>query len=182
MTGRKEAAPGPLHIDGEVRVLVGDEAAERLARRSDARFREPGGSIVRVDRARWEEGWASDDRNRDHVRRFFGYRPLAGRRYLPHPRCSYRGGRLGGLLRRPGLGSLLCWRRPRLASSLRSVVENVSDTGHPFRLGRAVVERFLEARFETAFRAEFRDRQQLAGFRTEATSVYFIGRRRGESG
>lgn len=83
-----------IFIDSDAHVFQGDEASERLARRSDTRFYEPGRGVARVDRERWEEAqryerttWmklnrgALDDRNRAHLRRFFGYEALAGRRF-----------------------------------------------------------------------------------------------------
>lgn len=294
--------PKRLFIDSDVRVFEGEEATRRLAQRNAAAGYEPGRGITRVDRLRWEEAqryerrtwmelyrYAADDRNRDHMRRFFGYHLLSGRRfervielgcgpftnlrlilqvararevhlldplleaYLAHPHCLYRGARLGGVLRLPRPESVLRLRSPRLAllelvtalragglrglpvhletcpieefqprhrfdlvvlvnvlehcrdagqvfhkvdemllpggllvfhekllteASLRAVVENVFDAGHPIRLDRRMVEGFLRP-FEVEFRSEFRDREEFAGFEMEATSIYFIGRKRG---
>lgn len=83
-----------IFIDDDAHVFEGEEASERLARRSDTRFYEPGRGVARVDRERWEEAqryerttWmklnrgALDDRNRAHRSRFFGYETLSGRRF-----------------------------------------------------------------------------------------------------
>ncbi len=86
--------PNRIFIDSDVRVFEGDEAATRLASRNDARFYQPGRGVARVDRDRWLEAqtyerntWmkrgrdARDDRNREHMARFVGYRSLAGRHF-----------------------------------------------------------------------------------------------------
>ncbi len=65
---------------------------------------------------------------------------------------------------------------------LRGTVETVFDAGHPLRIRREVVEGFVESRFDTEFRAEFRDRSELAGVVLDSTSVYYIGRRRRPAG
>jgi SAM-dependent methyltransferase len=83
-----------IFIDGDTRVFEGEEAAARLAQRNDGRFYEPDRGVARVDHERWLEAqryerktWmehnrsALDDRNRQHLERFFGYRALAGRHF-----------------------------------------------------------------------------------------------------
>jgi SAM-dependent methyltransferase len=298
--------PKHIFIDGDTRVFEGDEASALLANRNDRRFYEEGRGVARVDRERWLEAqryerttWmernrgAVDDRNREHLARFFGYQALAGRHferaielgcgpftnmrlilqvaaathvhlldplirdYAHHPQCRFRGGRLGGLRATAlNLDSLLALVNPRVALSevaaslrvggvlgrpvqleatgiedfhtdhrfdllvminviehcrdldavlrkidelllpggtfvfhdkfmsaagVRATVEEVYDAGHPIRVQRGTLDAFLDPRFDVEYRAEFRDTDEFGGRQFDTTSVYFVGRRRGEA-
>ena len=83
-----------LFISADVTVAEGDEAANRLLEKNDARYFSTSEGIVSVDRARWEEAqhyeertWsvlnrdAADDRNVQHFQRFRGFKAIAGRRF-----------------------------------------------------------------------------------------------------
>lgn len=76
----------------------------------------------------------------------------------------------------PG-GFLVFHDRPWKPEALEPTLATLYDAGHPLRVGRNVIDEFLDRRFAPLSRVEVAD-EEVEGVRLPRTALYFIGRKK----